>query len=66
MEIIVGYLSGALYYKCMLCALIRIASPRGDSNECTQHTFARIKKKICLNYPEEIPADSRTCSNHPW
>ena len=24
---------------------------RGNSNECTQHTFARSKKKISLNYP---------------
>ena len=28
MEIIVGYLFGVLYYKCMLCVLIRIASSR--------------------------------------
>ena len=27
-KIIVGYLFGVLYYKCMLCALIRIASMR--------------------------------------
>ena len=26
MEIIVGYLFGVLYYKCMMCVLIRIAS----------------------------------------
>ena len=26
MEIIVGYLFGVLYFKCMLCVLIRIAS----------------------------------------
>ena len=25
MEIIVGYLFGVLYFKCMLCVLIRIA-----------------------------------------
>ena len=48
MEIIVGYLFGVLYFKCMLCVLIRIASVysleshhRGDSNEYTQHTFTR-------------------------
>ena len=27
-EIIVGYLFGVLYYKCMLCVLIRIAASR--------------------------------------
>ena len=42
MEIIVGYLFGVLYFKCMLCVLIRIA---------TQHTFTRYKQKISLNYP---------------
>ena len=40
MEIIVEYLFGVVYYKRMLCVLIRIAH-RGDSDECTQHTFAR-------------------------
>ena len=47
MEKIVGYLFGVLYYKRMLCVLIRIASSR-HSNECNQDTFAR---KISLNYP---------------
>ena len=50
MEIIVGYFFGVQYFKCMLCVLIRITSTcvytlesprRGDSNECTQHTFTR-------------------------
>ena len=40
MEIIVGYLFGVLYYKCML--VYSLESPhQGNSNECTQHTFAR-------------------------
>ena len=41
MEIIVGYLFGVLYYKRMLCVLNSKLPHRGDSNECTQHTFAR-------------------------
>ena len=50
MEIIVGYLFGVLYYK--LCCVYSLESPhRGDSNECTQHTFAIWKKKMSLNYP---------------
>ena len=36
MEIIVGYLFGVLYFKCMSCVLIR-----GDTNDYTQHTFTR-------------------------
>ena len=40
MEIFVGYLFGVLDYK--LCCVDSSESPhRGDSNECTQHTFAR-------------------------
>ena len=46
MEITAGYLFGVLYFKCMLCVLNGI-----DSNEYTQHTFTRQKKKISLNYP---------------
>ena len=34
---------------------IKDASPhRSDSNEYTQHTFARYKKKISLNYPHIV------------
>ena len=37
-----------MYVYCMYS----LESPlRGDSNECTQHTFTRQKKKISLNYP---------------
>ena len=55
MEIIVGDLFGVLYFKCMLCVLIR-----GDSNECTQHTFTSKKNKISLNYPY-IVFGGKTC-----
>ena len=41
MEIIVGYLFGVLYYKCMLCVL-RIAS--------SSSIHLQDKKKISLNY----------------
>ena len=35
-----------------VCCVYSLESPhRGDSNECTQHTLARQKKKISLNYP---------------
>ena len=48
MEIIVGYLFGILN----VCCVCSLESPhRGDSNEYTQHTFTRYKKKISLNYP---------------
>ena len=41
MEIIVGYLFGVVYYK-RICCVYSIESPhQGDSNEYTQHTFAR-------------------------
>ena len=59
MEIIVGYLFDVLYYKRMLCVLIKISSL----------SIYLQDKKISLNYPYivfGIPADSRTCSTHPW
>ena len=45
-----GYLFGVLYFKCM-CVYSLESPHRGDSNEYTQHTFSRKKKKIYLNYP---------------
>ena len=36
-----------------MCVLIRIASPhRGDSDEYTQYTIFKLKRKITLNYPK--------------
>ena len=65
MEIIVGYLLGVLYFKCMLCVLVRIAS---EAILMSAHSIHLQDKRriICLSYLEEIPTDSRTCSTHPW
>ena len=41
MEIIVGYLFGVLYIINVYCVYSLESPHRGDSNECTQHTFAR-------------------------
>ena len=47
MEIIVGYLFGVLYYKCMLCVLIRITSS--------------IYTYICKIKEENVPKVSVYC-----
>ena len=60
MEIIVGYLFGVLYYKRMLCVLMSAHSIH------LQDKRRKSPKIIRISYLEEIPADSRTCSTHPW
>ena len=37
------------------CCVFSLISPhRGDSNEYTQHAIINIKKKITLNYPNNV------------
>ena len=36
------------------CVFLLESTHRSDSNEYTQHTSIRIKKKICRNYPKYI------------
>ena len=44
-----------MFYIINVCCVYSLESPhRGDSNECTQHTFSRYKKKISLNYPHIV------------
>ena len=44
-----------MFYIINVCCVYSLESPhRGDSNECTQHTFAIYKKKISLNYPHIV------------
>ena len=41
-----------MFYTLNVCRVYSLESPhRGDSNEYTQHTFTRYKKKISLHYP---------------
>ena len=41
-----------MFYIIFVCSVYSLESPRrNDSNQSTQHTFARQKKKISLNYP---------------
>ena len=42
----------SVFYIINVCCVYSLeSSHRGNSNECTQHTFAKYKKKISLNYP---------------
>ena len=41
-----------MFFIINVCCVYSLESPhQGHSNECTQHTFARQKKKIFLIYP---------------
>ena len=45
----------SVFYIINVCCVYSLELPyRGDSNGCTQHTFARYKKKISLNYPHIV------------
>ena len=42
----------SVFYIINVSCVYSLESPhRGESNECTQHTFAKYKEKIFLNYP---------------
>ena len=41
----------SVFLNVKVCCVFSLESPhRGDSNECTQFTIIKIKKKITLNY----------------
>ena len=43
----------SIFLNVKVCCVFSLKSPyRGDSNEYTQYTIFKIKKKITLNYPK--------------
>ena len=48
----------SILFKVKICCVFSLESPhRGDSNEYTQYTIFKIKKKITLNYPKSAAMD---------
>ena len=62
----------SIFFNMKVYCVFSLESPQwGDSNENTQYTISKYKKKLILNYPksatmEFVPRDLKTSSKQPW